>query len=145
MTSLAIIDQKQVGAAFLGKNPSTPEEEIAVVNAMNTPSNKINDFINKDIDISNVFIEIVEINDKEGEDKSVLPRTILIDPYGESYACTSTGVFNSLKRIFMIYGQPSMWTEPITMTVKQVTTKNGSMLTLHLKNARSNRFADPNI
>ena len=39
------------------------------------------------------------------------------------------GIFNAVKKAIQIFGEPT-WEEPIEFTVKQVSVKNGSMLTL---------------
>ncbi len=66
----------------------------------------------------------------EIEDK---PRTVLIDTNGESYiAGVSVGVFNSVREILRIFGEPSTWEEPLTVMPVTVRTPKGNMLALEI-------------
>lgn len=110
---------------------ATPEQRKTVYNAMNNPSYKVSDFINKDIEVENVLIEALDLlNDETGEIDRV-PRIVLIDPEGTSYVATSKGVFNSIKNAYTAFGA-APWNPPIKFKVKQVQVGRGSMLTLEM-------------
>lgn len=110
---------------------ATPEQRKMVYNAMNNPTHKVSDFINKKIAVENVLIESLDLlNDETGEIDRV-PRIVLIDPKGNSYVATSKGVFNSIKNAYTAFGA-APWTPAIEFEVKQVKVGRGSMLTLEM-------------
>lgn len=115
--------------AFCSINEDSLEAKKLVYNASNNPTHKIDDYINKEIALKDVFVEIIElVNENTGELEQA-PRIVLIDDKGESYQCVSTGIFGSLKKLMAIFGEPT-WEEPIHVVVKQVKVKRGTMLTL---------------
>lgn len=120
-TSICSIDQKT----------ATPEQRKMVYNAMNNPTHKVSDFINKKIAVENVLIETVDLMDDETGEIDRVPRTVLITPKGESYTATSKGVFNSIKNAYKAFGA-APWSPAIEFEVKQVNVGRGSMLTLEM-------------
>ena len=109
----------------------SPEAKKLVYNASNNPKHKIDDYINKEIALQDIFVEIIELaNEKTGELEQA-PRIVLIDDQGESYQCVSNGIFGSLKKLITVFGEPT-WVEPIHVIVKQVKVKRGTMLTLEV-------------
>lgn len=115
----------------------TVEEKKAIYNALNNPENAISDQINGKIKIKDLLVEMVKLqktddknNPIEGE-YDIVPRIVIIDDFGVSHHCVSMGVYNSIKKIIQLFGQPT-YDEPIEVEIKQVKVKNGSMLTLNL-------------
>lgn len=103
-----------------------------VYNAANNPEHKVGDYINKVINVKDVLIELIELpNDVTGEMEQA-PRVVLIDEKGEAYQAVSQGMFNAVKNAIQIFGAPT-WDDPLPMLIKQVTVKNGSMLTVEIK------------
>ena len=98
-------------------------------NASNNPDHKVGDFINKNIKVKDVLVEAIDIVDEETGEVERAPRVVLIDDKGKAYQAVSMGIFNAVKKAIQIFGEPT-WEEPIEFTVKQVSVKNGSMLTL---------------
>lgn len=102
----------------------------------NRPTHNISDYINKQIRIKDIYIDVNARMIKDGENAGVIenkPRTILIDDKGESYiAGVSIGIFQAVKEIIRTFGDPSTWDEPLTMTVVQVKTAKGNMLSLDI-------------
>lgn len=117
--------------AFCSIKEDSLEAKKLVYNASNNPTHKIDDYINKEIALKDVFVEIIElVNENTGELEQA-PRIVLIDDKGESYQCVSNGIFGSLKKLMAIFGEPT-WEEPIHVVVKQVKVKRGTMLTLEV-------------
>ena len=111
--------------------PGNKEQAKAIFNAMNNPTHRLNDFVNKKVIVENVLIEINDIlNDKTGEVDRV-PRVVLISPDGTSYQATSKGVFTSIKNAYFALGQ-APWNGGVEFEVKQVEVGRGSMLTLSM-------------
>ena len=98
-------------------------------NASNNPDHKVGDFINKNIKVKDVLVEAIDIVDEETGEVERAPRVVLIDDKGKAYQAVSMGIFNAVKKAIQIFGETT-WEEPIEFTVKQVSVKNGSMLTL---------------
>lgn len=117
--------------AFCSIKEDSLEAKKLVYNASNNPTHKIDDYINKEIALKDVFVEIIELANENTGDLEQAPRIVLIDDKGESYQCVSTGIFGSLKKLMAIFGEPT-WEEPIHVVVKQVKVKRGTMLTLEV-------------
>lgn len=113
--------------------PTNRQEAMLMYNAINNPEHRVADFINKTIAIKHVLIENVELDSKENPfEKDIVPRTIFIDTEGKSFVAVSFGVFNSVKRIIQMFGEPSTWDEPVTVEVKQIKKGENSILTLNI-------------
>lgn len=138
--ALCIFNREEFAQQFTSFAVRTVEEKKALYNCINVPDNRLADMINKTIDLRDVVINTVVLtadkNPAPGsawanmEDQDAF-RVILIDKDGVTYAATSSGVYNSVKNIFNIFGTLH-FEEPMKIEVKQVKTKNGNTLTLSL-------------
>ena len=117
--------------AFCSIKEDSLESKKLVYNASNNPTHKIDDYINKEIALKDVFVEIIELANENTGELEQAPRIVLIDDKGESYQCVSNGIFGSLKKLMAIFGEPT-WEDPIHVVVKQVKVKRGTMLTLEV-------------
>lgn len=90
-------------------------------NALNGDSQKIGDFIGKQIVVKDVVAETATFVDEESGEVDETVKITLIDVFGVAYVAYSKGIFRSIKRLFGAFGTPDMWEEPITVEVKQVT------------------------
>ena len=117
--------------AFCSIKEDSLEAKKLVYNASNNPTHKIDDYINKEIALKDVFVEIIELANENTGELEQAPRIVLIDDKGESYQCVSNGIFGSLKKLMVIFGEPT-WEDPIHTVVKQVKVKRGTMLTLEV-------------
>ena len=116
---------------YCGYDLAVLENKSLVYNATTSPDERLKDHINKKIKVANVICDIVEIdsNKQKREQGQVelpekfekFPRIILIDDKGKSYTCVSKGVFNSIKRMFDIYGEPTTWEKPMQVEILQKT------------------------
>lgn len=102
-----------------------------IYNAMNNPSHKVSDYINKTIMVKDVFVELIELVDEKTGVVENVQRVVLIDEQGEAYQAVSSGIFNAVKNAIQVFGAPS-WDDPLPCTVKQVQVKNGTMLTFEV-------------
>ena len=113
--------------------PQTREEGVQVYNAVNNPDFRIADYINKTIAVKHVLIETVELESKDNPfEKDLVPRTVLIDDKGKSYVAVSFGIFNSMKRVVQMFGEPSTWDKPLNIEIKQIKKGENSILTLNI-------------
>lgn len=113
-------------------NVETRQEKVTFYNAVQNPSHKLSEFVNKEIRIKDVYMEKAEYNSDEGKTEGV--KTIIITPEGESILANSEGIANSLYSIFDIFGMPSEWgDEPLTVVVRQVEVAKGIYYKLEVK------------
>lgn len=106
----------------------TNEEKIRVYNAINSNSNKLRECVNKVLEVEGVYIEpaVFDEKDEDGEiimrldengelvtSKTICPRMIIFTKDGQSYTSCSMGAYNSMKRIFAMFGTPDTWKEPL--------------------------------
>ena len=148
MTNALIQVGKENDTTWISKKVETKVDKISIYNALNNPDENVADNINMKIELVDVLLEQIEmVNDEDdgievvsetGEiveeepETTVAVRTVLIDKDGKSYQAVSKGVYNSIKQIINIFGEPSTWEDPLTVEVKQVKVKRGSMLTLNI-------------
>lgn len=107
------------------------DDKAKLYNALNSPEVRIADHIGKEINVKDVIIEPVEIVDEKTGEVRTAPRVTLIDVNGHTYTATSYGLYNSLKRIFGLYGSPT-WEEGIPVRVRQITSGANRIFTLDI-------------
>lgn len=131
-TSIANVGALPIGSMVCSIKPDGDRKTAAkIYAAMNNPENRIADFINKKISVSDYLIEIVEIASEETGEMSTVPRVVLIAEDGTSYQATSYGVANSVRNLVQAVGD-APWKPALQLEIKQRPTKRGSMLTLGL-------------
>ena len=102
-------------------------------NATSNPANKLKEHVNEVLSLVHVSVECVEVSKEDApEGKAIAPRIVLITEDGQSYACVSVGVYQSLKRMFTLLGAPDTWTEPVKIKPVLISTKKGQVLSLNL-------------
>lgn len=115
---------------------STMDGKRKLYHYKNRPDHNISDFINKEIRIKDIYIDVNARVQKDGDNAGVVenkPRTILIDDNGESYiAGVSIGIYQAVKEIIRTFGDPKTWVEPLPVVVVQVKTPKGNMLSLDI-------------
>lgn len=130
------ITSRNVAPVYCTIDDSTHAGKKKLFKIKNRPDHNISDFINKQIKIKDIYIDVNARVQKDGENAGVVenkPRTILIDDKGESYiAGVSIGIYQAVKEIIRTFGSPDTWDEPLTVTVVQVKTARGNMLSLDI-------------
>lgn len=122
---------EKMGDAYTSIDLTVPENKIKLYNAINTPSDRITDIINKRIlMVDAVTIPAQTVDEKTGEARYIV-RSIIIDKEGNTYTASSNGLHNSLRNILAIFGTLH-FDQGLPVTVKQVETKRGRTLTLKL-------------
>lgn len=137
-------DMAQAGMLSSLKNPTavffcsieddgSRESKVKIYNSINTDGEKLIDHCGETLEITDVAAHGVSLADeKTGEINEVL-RVVLIATDGTTYSCVSSGVIESLKKIFAIVGVPSWKEEPVKIVPTEVRTKQGRrVLTLAL-------------
>lgn len=115
------------------ENPSYTSMQMASVedkkkffNAVENPSKKLSDFINKKIVIKDISMQFMEIQERD-DDGNPIPdhfkpavKTVIVTSDGIGVFSTSMGLARALYSLFNIFGTPETWEEPLTCVVKQV-------------------------
>lgn len=134
-TAMTVGDVMNTGIAYTDMNLTDREQAVAFYNATSNPDMKLKEHVNEIINMVHVSVECAEVNGKmpDGTDGKVLaPRIVIISDDGHAYSCVSTGMYNSLKRLFALLGTPDTWPEPVKVKPVLVSTKNGQVLSLNL-------------
>lgn len=121
----------ELSGSYTSMKLETREDKVALFNAMTNPEHRLRDHINEVIRVRDVYAEVIELVDGQtGEARSAV-RTVLIDVNGVSYTTSSSGVANSLNRIFAVFGEPT-WEGGLPVKVKQINNKERQILTLSI-------------
>lgn len=126
-----LIDSSRV-TQFCSITANTQKEKLRLYNVMNTPDERLAECVNKELHITDVFVEVVQIRSETTGEINSCPRIILVDKDGKSYVAVSIGVFNSLKKLMSAFGVPR-WNEPVIIIPKQIKKGINSILTLTVK------------
>lgn len=93
--------------------------KATLYNACANPE-KISAHINKPIEMIHFYVEIIQcVSENTGAIVNV-PRVVLIDKYGKGYQAVSVGVYNAVKRIVSMFGNPSTWDAPVIVEPQNV-------------------------
>ena len=109
---------------FSSKEVKTVEDKKALFNALETCDCLLNDCVNKEITIKDVYCEKTQIADEETGEVKPKYRTILFDIDGKTYATGSYGIYNVIKKLIAIYGLPT-WEDGLTVKVIKQKVKDG--------------------
>lgn len=130
---MTVSDVMSTGVGYTDMNLTDHNVAVAFYNATSNPVNKLKEHVNEVLNLVHVSVECVEVcTDDESESKAIAPRIVLITDDGQSYACVSVGVYQSLKRMFTLLGTPDTWTEPMKIKPVLISTKKGQVLSLNL-------------
>lgn len=118
-----------VGKRYCSITPTGDrKKDSRIFSAINNPEYRIADYINKQLSITDVLVEIRELLNEETGTIEVAPRVVLIDSEGHSYQATSKGILNAVQSAFIVYGN-APWDPALEIVIKQRPVKSGSMLT----------------
>lgn len=126
MNTNALIRISDENPTYSSLVPTTRKEKVAFYNAVESPEFRLNAFINKEFEFSNVYMEktLIAEKDEEGNPTGVMHdavKIVFITPEGKGILSTSMGILRSLYGIFSIFGTPDTWgNEPMKVVVKQV-------------------------
>lgn len=103
-----------------------------VYNALESCDKLLNNCVGDEIDIKDIYIESF-VSKHDNTEGNVKYRTILFAADGTTYVTTAYGIFNALRKIVSMYGEPSTWKEPLKVQVIKRPIGNGKeTLTLKL-------------
>lgn len=109
------------------------EEKAKLFKAKSSPDKRLSECINQKIYAKDVYMEVVNVTNEETGEIQECPRVVLLDKDGISYTSVSFGIYNSLKSLVSVFGEPT-WEEPIPVIVRQKETgKNRKQLVLDVE------------
>lgn len=102
---------------FCSITGETKQDKVRIYNAISNPANALSDCKGEILEIKDVIAHYVQMESMEDTGEIITaPRIVLIDKEGATYACVSTGIMQSLKQIFMLFGTPT-WEDPVKVKV----------------------------
>lgn len=117
-------DLKAGHGAYCSMQAVDNKARVTLFNACTNPA-KIADMINKRIKVLHVYVEIIQVMSEQSGEMVNAPRVILIDEQGKGYQAVSNGIYNAVKRMFALFGDPSDWDSAHTVEVQHVSLKDG--------------------
>ena len=130
VSALAVMGENE-RPMFCSFNANTKEEKVKLYKALSQSDKKLSDCINSVIPIKDVMVQMITVTNKETGEVSDAPRIVLFDKDGQSFSCVSWGIFNSLKTIMRVFGEPT-WEDAMNFKVTQVTNGKNKMLSLEI-------------
>lgn len=100
--------------------PKTQEEKVSFFNAINSPTKRLKEMVNLEVEVKNIYAETIDFIDKETGESVPGVRIVLISPDGTSYQASSKGVFSSVSKLIQILGEPKTWKNPVKIRPKEV-------------------------
>ncbi len=133
---MVLVDVKEAmsadsSTAYSSLRSGTMKEKAKLYNAMSNPDHKVGDYINQQIRVKDLYVELIDLNNDETGEVETAPRTVLIDTEGKTYQAVSRGIFNSLQRLIKTFGEPT-WEEGLPCIVRQISLGKNQMLTLEV-------------
>ena len=101
--------------AYCSMKADDEKSKSILFNAIQSPDFKVADQIGESISLSEVFVESITLTDEETGEVSTAPRTVLIASDGRAYVSVSKGIFNAVKMLFSVYGEPATWENPVNI------------------------------
>lgn len=131
--AVLVSDVMNTGVGYTDMNLADRSAAVAFYNATSNPANRLKEHVNEVLSLVHVSVECVEVSKENSlEEKTLAPRIVLITEDGQSYACVSIGVYQSLKRMFTLLGTPDTWEEPVQVKPVLISTGKGQVLSLNL-------------
>ena len=94
-------------------------DKAKLYNAISNPAHQTGDMIGETILVTDIIVELIDVTDDLTGESKQAPRVVLIDKGGQTYQSVSVGVYNSIKRLVQIMGEPT-WPDGLPLKVKQV-------------------------
>ena len=121
--------ENELGQPYCSMQVTDEKSASMLFKAMNQPDDSLGDHINETIDVTNIFIQPVDMPNQDTGEMNVVPRIVLFDVEGKTYVTISKGIYNALKNMCTIVGTPETWKAPVTIKVGQRQIKERRMLT----------------
>lgn len=121
-----LMNIKDTNFEYTSMQIASMEDKKKFYNAVENPTHKLSEFINKEIVIKDVSMVATQVQERDDlgnpipEHYSDTIKTVIVTPEGDGIISTSMGLARALVSMFRIFGMPDTWDEPLRCTVKQV-------------------------
>lgn len=105
---IALKDQLEKGF-YTSLKANTEEDKKKIYNALETCDKLLNNCVGEQIKLKDIYIESFIRHDEATNRDIPKYRTILFAEDGTTYVTTAYGVYNALRKIITIYGEPQTW------------------------------------
>lgn len=123
-TSLQSMDMEDGKIIYTSLQCETSSDKKKLYNLVFGGSNEsIADHLGETIELVDVYID--EVTQESDNGASKMPRTILVDVNGVAYIGVSWGIFNALKSLLKVFGDPCEWEEPVKIKFSRRKCNNG--------------------
>lgn len=127
-----LMDLTSATVSYSSFEPKTQDEKISFYNAINNPQKRLKDCVNMEISIQHVYCERCVFVGETGEITEGV-RTVMIDKDGNGYQAASRGIFNCIRKLFSIMGEPKSWEGSVTIIPRLINkSKDRSVLVFDL-------------
>lgn len=115
-----LLDLTSKRTTWSSLTPKTEKEKVSFYNAVNTPSKRLKEMVNMELEISHVYAEMIDFIDQETGEATPGVRMVFIGPDGTSYQAASKGVYSCTQKLFSIFGTPDTWKKPVKIRPKEI-------------------------
>ena len=112
-------DIQTAGGNFCSLVAADNKARVTLYNACSNPE-KLSAHVNEPIKMAHVFAEVIQCANEQSGEIVNCPRVVIIDDHGKGYQAVSVGIYNSVKRIIGLFGNPASWDSPHTIKCKNV-------------------------
>lgn len=103
----------------------TLESKALVFNAMNDTDYALRDYVGKIIEITNFVAHKIQIEDERTGEITNATRCVFIDKDGKTYGTVSSGINQSMVKLFGTVGFPTTWENPLPIKIMEKTGRRG--------------------
>lgn len=103
----------------------TLETKALVFNAMNDTDYALRDYVGKVIEITNFVAHKIQLEDERTGEITNATRCVFIDKDGKTYGTVSSGINQSMIKLFGTVGFPATWEKPLPIKVMEKTGRRG--------------------
>lgn len=122
--ALSVIKDYNETGIFTTIKGNSIEDKMSLFAAVND-AEKLSDNLNKEIAVSNIVVQQVDVTDENSGEVTQQPRVIIIDDKGKAYSAISIGLLSSIKNIIAFLGDPNDWPKPIVFKTVEKRARNG--------------------
>lgn len=120
-------------SAYCSFEAEDDKARALLFNLTNQTPETISDHIGEELDVTDVYIEMLRITNTDDITGEVVtknvPRVVLITQDGKGYGAVSVGVYKAVKTLFAYFGLPGEWTKPRRLKLRQINKGERRLLT----------------
>jgi hypothetical protein len=122
---MALQGERKMQYSSIDKTKLSFKEKAKFFNLVNGDAKLIKELVNTQINLKDIYMEVVTVEDVATHEPKKLPRIVLIDDKQLAYTCSSPTFLNKLAQLIADVGEPKDWESPIPIKFKTVKTNAG--------------------